>query len=665
MEFSNTTFDEAEKTITLRKIRKALRDRLARKFPDKTNEQTTDITHEILRVHGLHKDNFDYVKTIEQAISERINDISIDDNSNKNEKTIKGTLNESVSPTFKAVGYDYLFRVLKQIYGKREAKRLSGLMYDFSLGLSDSTNILIPYCWAMDASKLVTIGRDFGQLQSKPAKRISSYISALCETIHQISSHLAGAVAIGTFFLDIAHLGIFKEKFSIEQIKNDPIIKKYIENEFQQFIHSVNHLSRMAAESPFTNVSIFDKTKLNELIKPENMGWYFMDEQGEIDIEYCIDYIIEIQNIYLDLFDKGDPLKDGLMYRFPVSTVNVSKQKTENGFEIIHENFLDDFLDKYDISKYNIFASEGTKTASCCRLLSDSEMLDLAGQSNSFGGTSISLGSHRVVTTNFNRIALECDSIDDFYKILDSRVSDCAKILKSHKTLIQILADAGLQSFIKNGWINMDRLFSTYGILGVVEAVKTLNTKFEHDSSDLMKDILVFFNDKVKEYSDREGLIGNIEQIPGESYAVRLASVDRMLYSEEKVPYQLYSNQFVPLWEDATMWEKLSEDGKYNQLLTGGGIVHAQIAEKVTKQQAKKIINYSVQVGCEHFALNCVYNLCLKNHLTLGNIGTCSVCGDTELKKFTRVVGFMTEVDSWNKTRREWEFPKRTFVKFE
>lgn len=665
MEFSSTTFDEAEKTITLRKIRTALRDRLSKKFPDKTNVQTIDLTHEILKIHGLHKDNFDYVKTIEQAISERINDISIDDNSNKSEKTIKGTLNESVSPAFKAVGYDYLFRVMKQIYGKREAKRLSGLMYDFSLGLSDSTNILLPYCWAMDASKLVTVGRTFGQLQSNPSKRISSYISALCETIHQISSHLAGAVAIGTFFLDIAHLGMFKENFSLEQIKNDPDTKKYIENEFQQFIHSVNHLSRMAAESPFTNVSIFDKTKLKELLKPENMGWYFMNEEGEIDLDYCIEYIIETQNIYLDLFDKGDPLQDGLMYRFPVTTMNFSKEETEDGFKIIHEDFLDDFLDKRDVSKYNIFASEGTKTASCCRLLSDSEMLDLAGQSNSFGGTSISLGSHRVVTTNFNRIALECESIDDFYSILDSRVSDCAKILKAHKTLIQILTDAGLQSFIKNGWININRLFSTYGILGVVEAVKTLSERFEIESDDIMKDILIFFNDKVKEYSEREGLIGNIEQIPGESYAVRLASVDKMLYGEEKVPYMLYSNQFVPLWEDATMWEKLSTDGKYNQLLTGGGIVHAQIAEKVTKQQSKKIINHSVRVGCEHFALNCVYNLCSRKHLSLGNIDICPVCGNTELKKFTRVVGFLTEVDSWNKTRREWEFPKRTFVKMD
>jgi hypothetical protein len=59
--------------------------------------------------------------------------------------------------------------------------------------------------------------------------------------------------------------------------------------------------------------------------------------------------------------------------------------------------------------------SEGTKIASCCRLVNNSNMLDIATQSNSFGsGALSSLGSHRVATINFNRIALECKNVKDF-----------------------------------------------------------------------------------------------------------------------------------------------------------------------------------------------------------------------------------------------------------
>ena len=128
---------------------------------------------------------------------------------------------------------------MKELYGQDEAKRLAGDMYDFSLGLADSSNILIPYCWAIDASKLITIGRDFGVLPSKPAKRLSSYISSLCETIHQLASHLAGAVAIGSFFTDCAHILIYKERISLKDIKENKQVRKRIENEFQQFVHSV------------------------------------------------------------------------------------------------------------------------------------------------------------------------------------------------------------------------------------------------------------------------------------------------------------------------------------------------------------------------------------------------------------------------------------------
>ena len=126
----------------------------------------------------------------------------------------------------------------------------------------------------------------------------------------------------------------------------------------------------------------------------------------------------------------------------------------------------------------------------------------------------------------------------------------------------------------------------------------------------------------------------------------------------------LLANQWVPLWEDATIWEKLEVDGKYNSLLTGGGIVHATIGETVTPTQAKQIINYAVKSGCEHFALNAIYSKCENSHMTMGDITMCPICNGGIVDKYTRVVGFFTPVSSWNKTRREWEFPRRTKVKF-
>lgn len=401
-ELQKITYDKitsSSTSRTIKNIRKNLSATLKAKYDINDTEKLNEVTSKILKIHGLHEDNFDFVKKFEDGLLERINDFSIDDNSNKNEKVMRGYLNEVEKPVDKLIGYDVLYRTLKDLYGEKEAKRLTGEMYDYSLGLSDSSNILVPYCWSLDASKLVTQGRNFGVLPSKPCKRVSSYISSLCETIHQMSNHLAGAIAIGTFFLDLAHILIYKERRTLNEVKIDKKIRKYIENELQQFIHSVNHLSRNGAESPFTNVSIFDSVKLKGLIDKDNYAWYFpnlkaISTDNDLDDkmsdeefnQYVIDYIMTIQNLYMDFFEKGDPLNNGMPYRFPVSTVNFSK-KEENGELIIEDSkFLKEFR-KRDAFRFNLFNSMGTKICSCC--FNGDEVIEIENKSGEKTITSI------------------------------------------------------------------------------------------------------------------------------------------------------------------------------------------------------------------------------------------------------------------------------------
>lgn len=568
-----------------------------------------------------------------------------------------------------------------EISDTRFLKRELEYVYDIttSTGRFYANGMVQHNCFAFDASKLVTIGRDFGVLKSKPAKRVSSYISALCETIHQMSNHLAGAVAIGTFFFDLAHIMIYKERRTLNEIKTDKRIRKTIENEIQQFIHSVNHLSRNGVESPFTNVSIFDRIKLKKFLEEDQMGWYFPNHKAvstDNDLEdkmsneafedYVMNYILELQNLYLDFFEKGDPSQNGMPYRFPVSTICFSKHKNDKGEWEIEDKEFEKSICKRDVSRFNLFNSEGDKIASCCRLLSDSEMIDIAAQSNSFGaGGSISIGSHRVVTVNFQRIALECKSFEDYKNILTYRTKECAKILKAHKMLIMKFAKEGYEPFISNGFINPRRLFSTFGILGIYEANKTLKLRFpELKAQDVIKELLIQFNKEMQEFSKEYGITGNIEQIPGESYAVRFAEADKAIFDLDDNYYKLYANQFCPLYENFSIFDKIETDGKYNQLLTGGGIVHIQAASDTTPQQNEKLLDYACKSGCEHYAINKVFSKCskcgaVKNH----KVEKCE-CGaeSPNIEYYTRIVGFFTPVNSWNTVRREWEFPRRRFT---
>ena len=560
------SFANASTTNTLKHIKTALAKSLRKNYGIKDKDELTEKVNSILALHGLNDDRFDPMGQFAKYMSTQLNDISIDDNANKDSVSIKGTLKELELPFDKLIGYDYIFRTMKELYGKDEAERITGELYNYSLALGDSTNCLIPYCWAFDASKIVMLGRQFGQLPSKPAKRVSSYIAALCETIHQMSSHLAGAVSLGTFFMDIAHLLIYKQRISYDKLINNAAFRKQLENEFQQFIHSCNSLSRNGIESPFTNVSIFDKEKISHFINDENYGWYFPknikvladnelgDDNGKISKEafekFIINYIFEVQKVFVDLFDKGDPSQNGINYRFPVVTINISKHLDENNKPYVDDgNELLEYIIKKDISKYNIFTSQGDRIASCCRMINDKEMMDQLGSTvNSFGGSGgASLGSHRVVTINFARIAYQANSYEEYKKLLKARVDDASKVLKAHKILLYKLNDMGMEPFVKLGFIDLGRMFSTFGMLGIYEADIICKDKFGNKDFDYMLDILEAFKEYTIEAGTRESLIINREEIPGESCSPKLFKADNILFNNPYNFPELYANQFVPL----------------------------------------------------------------------------------------------------------------------
>ncbi len=826
------------------------------------------VAHKILKVHGMAPANFDVVKNVEQMMSAQFKQDTtagkVDENSNKGEKSIKQIFADAQGSFQKLTGYDYLYRMMKQLYGTTEAKRLSGELYSYALSLSDSTQILSVYCYAADFSNLVMFGRPWGLIHSAPAKRVDSYVQQVLETVHEMSNHLAGAIAISTLFFDMAHLIMYKEGINsaltcvtLDEVQNDTVTRKCLENIFQTIIHSVNHTSRNGAESPFTNVSIFDRTKIRAIM--DTIPHLFQDNDdfaGEVKNAHVIELVHELQNIYMDIFEKGNQLKDNRPVTFPVSTLNLTKREImaldENGevqtyvsdkkdadgnfinlplgtgkFEVVDVDYLDE-ISQRDMYRYNVNVSAGNRVAMCCfdgaqevliknsaddiervtfkdladrgeselsvyrgddkwreatlvispiagrRMytikLADNDTMTVTGDHlfpvmttdgtvdkradqissadyikcdyttfsentdviklisgginyikvmaidlveeyaedtvycfgmkddrdpyftlpsgivthncrfsnnydlmreqaatvNSFGGEGISIGSHRVNTINLKRVALEATSLGDFRVRLDGRVRDAVKVLKAHKELIKFTADKGLQKFISNGWIKIDNLFSTIGIIATAEMKDTLRVKFSHQigvGEDWVLIALDTIESSVEKYSREFGVFGNIEEIPGESMAAKLPIIDKLLFGDDLVPEVLYSNQFVPLWKDATIYERMEADGKYQQRLTGGGIAHFQVDTILTPVQNKNLVMDAVEVGCEHFAANPVTNECSAGHNTVGSFATdkCPIpgCGCEIVARMTRVVGFQTEVNNWNETRRNWEAPKR------
>ena len=818
-----SNFEASSVDRALQRVRNTLNYSLKEKY----GIEDPEVTEKFLKMHGLDKAHFDFINNFENLIEAGSANASIDINANRSEVSVTGMFAETALPINKIVGYRYLYRKMKEMYGKKRAKQLSGDMYDMSLALADSTNILKLYCFSVSGINLVQNGKQWGSAPSLPPKRINSYISALCETLHQLSNHTAGALAVGSFFFDLAHMMLFREHNTLTRLKTDQEYRKYVENALQSFVHSMNHLSRNAMESPFTNISMFDRVKIQAMIADDNMGWYFDWYDTTEDIQkdcgseenwkiYVQDVILEIQELYMGVMDRGDVMHNGRPFTFPVSTVNFSRiEKKDGSFDIEDKKFLHDFCKNHDIVRFNIYCSEGNKVASCCfsgdqsfvyfdeageehvttfkafaneylkgsekethidnshryvidpstskrapitgvielrndagrlvelyfedgtfleatpnqkfydlssnsmitaldllhcpdkynlgkavkgvsiinstapvydievatedhtfylndvrvsncRLVNDIDLFSMGGQVNSFGGTGLSLGSHRVLTIDLNRVYLESYNFEDYKRRLKKRMDDAADILIAHREVIKDQIARGTQPFCQNGWLDLNKTFSTFGLLGYYEAVENMKKSWG-EGPEYLKEILILINDYALELTKVRKNPFNIEQIPAEGMSSKVADCDRWIYGEDKVPERLYSNQFLPNYgptANATIAEKMEAEamGRY---LTGGGICHLNVGEKLTTKQAEYLIGTALKKGLEHFAVNCVYSICPEDHWTLGDTSICPACFEGIIDHATRVVGFFTRVNNWSKPKREVDFCGRHWKSIE
>ncbi len=335
------------------------------------------------------------------------------------------------------------------------------------------------------------------------------------------------------------------------------------------------------------------------------------------------------------------------------------------------KSFLNWFVLNNTKGQMNIYvSSDARKYSMCCRFQPDYEDLKF----DSFGNGGVNVGSIRVVTINMNRIALEVMELDNdnnkytLYLIKLMRAMDSAKkILDAFRECIRDNVKKGMYRYFKLGWFDLDKHFySTIGFIGLYEALQTLGMDL---NDNFAVEVLQMLDTKINDFNQANKQKNikfryNLEQVPGESLASLLPKFDKYFYGEEKVPYILYANQFVPLYVQHSILDKIHIEGKFFKYLSGGGISHINILHTLHPKEVRTIIEMCVENNLEHFALNPVYSICPNNHYLLGKYAKCYICGEEITDHLTRVVGFFTKVSSWTKERREWEFSKRIWNGF-
>jgi ribonucleoside-triphosphate reductase len=329
------------------------------------------------------------------------------------------------------------------------------------------------------------------------------------------------------------------------------------------------------------------------------------------------------------------------------------------------------------LGNFNLHFGDKSKLAMCCRYENDLDDMNLAP--DSFGNGGVNIGSHRVVTPDYGRAALLArHDIDKFKEIMDDYFDVAAKLLYVHR--IDILQKRiektpdYLMFFGKLGWFNLDTMFSTFGVVGIYEAVKFLGYEItDDDGTECALDIMAYIKSKVKQYRNEYGFVFNAEEIPGEQACVSLIKKDKIYINpsdvdddayDELLNCQLYSNQYIPLVNKADMVTRADLSGRFMKMISGGGIVHLNSEGQIdTDGKMYELMKMVAKSGVPHVAVCYRFGKCERHKASIvgQNTKNCPICGDPIVWTRARVIGYFTDESTWNPVRRKYDAPNRHY----
>jgi len=610
----------------------------------------------IIKLEGIDNTSLDRAKFRERYIeSSNVSDASLDANANVQIKTVATYHSEKHKGSDKLDSLYDLWDILRKEHGTREANRLLEREIRKDLNVQDVSHTNKCYCWAFDVYDLLTTGLPFVvNYPSRPAKYSDVFLQHVVQLVQFAASQMMGATAIPNFIVIYSALlkhDSLNQDYYIPSYKKHPdMFNRYVRQRFQELAFLLNQPLR-ESQSCFTNITVFDRKFMDELCKT-----YVVHEEP-IDPEFAM----YIQDIFLEVIND---LNNVQITTFPVITAQF---KVTEERDIEDEEFFQRVCEiNLPYGYLNIYNDTSlTAISSCCRLINNIEDIINATKDeymNLIGGSSIKVGSTGVVTGNLARAGLVAEGNQErFFEYLESLARDAFAINHARRILIQKWIDKGQQPLYDHKLITMSNQYSTMGINGLYEAVyfmgfDPMSPEGKEFGIRILQRLETITEDVMKFYGYR----CNIEQIPAESTAIKLAKADKILYGQED--FELYANQFIPLNVETDVLNRIELQALFEKYFSGGTILHVNIAEKITSPKVMAdIISFVIKKGVKYFAINYFFQECQHKHVTIGNSRVCPECGAPIVEYYTRIVGFIRPVRSWQKERRNEFHNRKTY----
>ncbi len=373
-------------------------------------------------------------------------------------------------------------------------------------------SMLTGYCAGWSLKQLIQegLGGVPGKITSSPASHLSTLCNQMVNFLGIMQNEWAGAQAFSSFDTYLAPF-----------VKVDNLTQKEVKQCVQSFIYGVNTPSRWGTQAPFSNITLDwtvpkDLENLPAIVGGKEMDFTYGDCKKEMDM---------VNKAFIEVMIEGDA--NGRGFQYPIPTYSITRDfdwsETENN------KLLFEMTAKYGTPYFSNYINSDMEPSDvrsmCCRLRLD--LRELRKKSGGFFGSGESTGSVGVVTINMPRIAYLAKDEKEFYAELDRMMDIAARSLKTKRTVITKLLDAGLYPYTKRYLGTFNNHFSTIGLIGMNEVglnAKWLRKDLTHpETQKFTREVLNHMRERLSDYQEKYGDLYNLEATPAESTTYRFA----------------------------------------------------------------------------------------------------------------------------------------------
>ena len=514
-------------------------------------------------------------------------------------------------------------------------------------------SMLTGYCAGWSLKQLIQegLGGVPGKITSSPASHLSTLCNQMVNFLGIMQNEWAGAQAFSSFDTYLAPF-----------VKVDNLSQKEVKQCIQSFVYGVNTPSRWGTQAPFSNITLDwtvpkDLENLPAIVGGKEMPFTYGDCKKEMDM---------VNKAFIEIMIEGDA--NGRGFQYPIPTYSITRDfdwsETENN------KLLFEMTAKYGTPYFSNYINSDMEPSDvrsmCCRLRLD--LRELRKKSGGYFGSGESTGSVGVVTINLPRIAYLAADEKDFYERLDRLMDLSARSLKTKRTVITRLMEAGLYPYTKRYLGTFANHFSTIGLIGMNEVglnAKWLRHDLTHpDTQAFAREVLNHMRERLSDYQEEYGDLYNLEATPAESTTYRFAKHDKEQFpdiitaNENGTPYYTNSSH-LPVGYTEDIFSALDVQDELQTLYTSGTVFHAFLGEKLPdwKAAAALVRKIAEHYRLPYYTISPTYSVCRNHGYLSGEVYTCPHCGE-KTEVYSRITGYYRPVQNWNDGKAQ-EFKDR------